>query len=321
MLATLLLLLLAAPGAPSEGAVTIRGRTVDSETGEPLDHVPVELFQMVDLSGRAFPEPWVPDTIGDGGFTVARVESGSDGSFAFQSRPGRFEVRAKAGGAHAAVQVAAFPGEPVPEAILAVPGGPDLSGVVVDGEGRPLAGVWVYFPSVQDEAGGNSLRGRVASGGVQTGDDGSFRLRWGPTGVVRLQAGRRDLGYSDPLPIELDDRTRLPRLRLLVPDEREQLAASAGDDGRIGIYLDFTPEGPVLSQIVPGSAAERAGLREGDLVLAVGGIETKHRSAREFIQRVRGPAGSALTLGVERGERTLDVRVVRAPRAEVEEPR
>ncbi|PIR16120.1 MAG: hypothetical protein COV48_10640, partial [Elusimicrobia bacterium CG11_big_fil_rev_8_21_14_0_20_64_6] len=68
--------------------------------------------------------------------------------------------------------------------------------------------------------------------------------------------------------------------------------------GMVGAILkaennDFFVEGTVA-----GSPAEAAGLKNGDRILAVDGIEMAGRSLSEVVMRIRGPVGMAVTLKV-----------------------
>ncbi|HQW38931.1 MAG TPA: RIP metalloprotease RseP, partial [Usitatibacteraceae bacterium] len=79
----------------------------------------------------------------------------------------------------------------------------------------------------------------------------------------------------------------------------------------------FTPAAPaVLGRIVPGGAGDRAGLREGDRVLAIGGEPVA--TWGQFTARVRASAGRVLALEVERGGARVAVQAVPEPSGEGE---
>ncbi len=76
------------------------------------------------------------------------------------------------------------------------------------------------------------------------------------------------------------------------------------------------PIGPtctvVIVRTIPGSPAERAGLRAGDLILAVDGAGVTGRTLDDVVTMVRGPRGTPVTLRIGRGAAAaFEVRVVR----------
>jgi carboxyl-terminal processing protease len=82
----------------------------------------------------------------------------------------------------------------------------------------------------------------------------------------------------------------------------------------IGAYVDT--EGETVRIVAPiwGSPAEAAGLLAGDIVLAIDGVEVTGLPSWEVIDKVRGPAGSQVTLTVlhPEAEDPVDVVVTRA---------
>jgi S1-C subfamily serine protease len=98
--------------------------------------------------------------------------------------------------------------------------------------------------------------------------------------------------------------------------------------GRIGVTIqDLTPDlaeamkttrtaGAVIARVEPGSAADHAGLKGGDLVVGVNGVMVRSGTQlRNAIGLTR--IGDEVKLTVERGgaERTLAMRVELAPQA------
>lgn len=65
----------------------------------------------------------------------------------------------------------------------------------------------------------------------------------------------------------------------------------------------------IIANVQPGSPAERAGLRRGDVVRSVGG--TKVDSLADFYSNLwaAGPSGTTITLGIDRGGERVDVTV------------
>ncbi len=98
---------------------------------------------------------------------------------------------------------------------------------------------------------------------------------------------------------------------LVPPILGDMLATGHAGQARpwLGITSRESPEGVVLGGVSDGGPADRAGLRPGDRVVAVGdaavgNLETFYRSVWEL-----GDPGVAVPLKVERGERMLDVTV------------
>jgi carboxyl-terminal processing protease len=100
----------------------------------------------------------------------------------------------------------------------------------------------------------------------------------------------------------------------LVPAEghglQEQLS---GEYQGIGVWVDF-PEGrATIVAPIPGSPAEAAGLRAGDVIEAVDGNPISGVAEDAVLGMVRGPEGSTVTLTIRRqgSEGALTVPVVR----------
>jgi carboxyl-terminal processing protease len=61
----------------------------------------------------------------------------------------------------------------------------------------------------------------------------------------------------------------------------------------------------------PGSPAERAGIRPGDRILAVDGQSLEGTDKRRIYELVRGPGGTEVKLRLQRGDKTVEIAVVR----------
>lgn len=91
-------------------------------------------------------------------------------------------------------------------------------------------------------------------------------------------------------------------------------AALSGSYAGIGAEMDTTGSEPVVVGVFRGSPAAEAGLRRGDVIVAVDGTSTAGQSLERVISRVRGAAGSAVTLSIRRlgAADPLTLRIVRA---------
>jgi S1-C subfamily serine protease len=76
--------------------------------------------------------------------------------------------------------------------------------------------------------------------------------------------------------------------------------------GGIGALLRADPTNgiPLVQQVIPGSPAEAAGLRSGDLILNVDGVPTSGRTLAQNVESLRGFAESSVTLTIQRAGST-----------------
>lgn len=56
----------------------------------------------------------------------------------------------------------------------------------------------------------------------------------------------------------------------------------------------------VINQVIAGSPAEAAGLRQGDVVLKVNGLTTSGQKLAQVVARIRGLASSSVTMTIQR---------------------
>lgn len=114
--------------------------------------------------------------------------------------------------------------------------------------------------------------------------------------LLRAPAGPISLHFADA-----------PPARLQIP---------MNDTARVALITALQPlYAPVLGQIVPGSVADRAGLRPGDRVRAAGGQSIG--SWDEFVRVVRAHPGRPLALRMEKDGKLRDVTLT--PTAERED--
>ena len=78
--------------------------------------------------------------------------------------------------------------------------------------------------------------------------------------------------------------------------------ANGSFDG-IGIEVYITQEGEVIiSHVMPGEPAEAAGFRSGDVIIGVDGEDTRGFSLTDVANRIKGKAGTEVTIKVFRKE-------------------
>lgn len=103
--------------------------------------------------------------------------------------------------------------------------------------------------------------------------------------------------------------------RFLSAEEARQWEESLrGSFEGIGAYIDVRNGRTIIVAPIEGSPAEQAGLRAGDVILAVNGEPTAGWSVDELRAKVRGPSGTSVTLRVlHPGESVpVEVTVMRA---------
>lgn len=98
------------------------------------------------------------------------------------------------------------------------------------------------------------------------------------------------------------------------PDEFKQANEQlSGEYEGIGAYVDTTTEYLTVISPISGSPAEAAGLRSGDMIIAIDGADMTGIDAELVRQKVLGPAGSIVTLTIRRGDDApFDVKITRA---------
>jgi carboxyl-terminal processing protease len=93
-------------------------------------------------------------------------------------------------------------------------------------------------------------------------------------------------------------------------------AASTTNYGGIGAFVDFEAEETphvVILDVIPGSPAEKAGLRAHDSVYAVDGSPVLLEEGSDVVLRIRGEAGTKVTLTVQTpGKDQREVEITRA---------
>ncbi len=103
----------------------------------------------------------------------------------------------------------------------------------------------------------------------------------------------------------------------------QQLAAEhdalSGSYVGIGAVIDTSETRPVIVSVFAGSPAAGAGLGHGDLIISINGTDTSAMSLPTVSARIRGPAGSTVTLVIQSAGSSAR-RTVRVQRAQVDIP-
>ncbi len=85
----------------------------------------------------------------------------------------------------------------------------------------------------------------------------------------------------------------------------------------LGVELKSAPDGLLVVHVIPGSPAERAGIRKSDHLIGVGGRSIGGMSVDEAAHLLQGPEGSLVTLAVVRGPGAARAVSVRREHVEV----
>jgi hypothetical protein len=166
--------------------------------------------------------------------------------------------------------------------------GGSVAGHVYDDRGRPLAGVDLRFDLVSSVV--------ESKANAKSDDAGQYRLDGAPAGLFTLRAQKEGFRLRLLPGLRVDSKTTL----------KQDLTLNGVDGGAgleltgIGASIQQTSTGIVMGSVFSGDPAERAGLREGDVVLSVDGESTDGLSAADVIQRLRGEAGTSVGLTAQR---------------------
>lgn len=80
----------------------------------------------------------------------------------------------------------------------------------------------------------------------------------------------------------------------------------------VGIFIDIRDRYLIVVQPIEGTPAHRAGLRSGDRILYINKVPTEGMALQEAVARIRGPAGTKVTLRVGRDGQINDLEITRA---------
>jgi len=112
-----------------------------------------------------------------------------------------------------------------------------------------------------------------------------------------------------------------PNSRYMTPEDREESRAEINDQGFGGIGVELTLDGEKIkiSSVLEGQPAERAGLKDGDIItdVEVNGkpeqiLVKTHLALLRATRTIRGPVGTKVRLGILRDGKRTEFLVERA---------
>lgn len=114
------------------------------------------------------------------------------------------------------------------------------------------------------------------------------------------------LGYAEMVRAAVDGvLRRLDPHSRFVPAEavRREAAIARGDLASVGLVLEDVDGAVTVLTVTPGSPALRRGIAPGDRLVEIGDTAVVGRDAKQLERVLAGPAGSRVTLTLERGHR------------------
>ncbi|HEU0031506.1 MAG TPA: carboxypeptidase regulatory-like domain-containing protein [Kofleriaceae bacterium] len=224
---------------------------------------------------------------------VARSVIDARGRFEVRVAPGDYELVAAASGSAPSAPARATGGDT--SVRLVVTTGATLRGTVVAAEGGTPLGL----ARVMREAGRGGASAQPANAGTVTREDGTFELTGIPPGPLSITIGAG--GYHPKIEAGLtatDGATLGPltiALTKLAPGEQPTLELVG-----IGVKLAAHDDALRVEMVIAGSGAEAAGIVAGDEIVAVDGIEAVKLGVEGAVAKIRGVAGTTVSVTLRR---------------------
>src|SRR5574344_1448569 len=109
--------------------------------------------------------------------------------------------------------------------------------------------------------------------------------------------------------------TEDPYTRYMTEEEYQKMLTSSKETyGGLGIHIsyDLNTQGIIIIGIMPNTPAVDADLKIGDIILKVGDAEVNSKTYVECVDKLKGDAGTEVTLVIKRDDETLIKTVKRA---------
>jgi carboxyl-terminal processing protease len=110
----------------------------------------------------------------------------------------------------------------------------------------------------------------------------------------------------------LNGESKDPWNKLITPTERKELEIDMkGEIAGVGISMKFDAEAgtAIVIGLVPGSVAEKDGVKVGDQIVSVNGKTYKGKQFRDIVYDIRGSVGEKVKMKLLRGDSLIKVQV------------
>jgi carboxyl-terminal processing protease len=94
---------------------------------------------------------------------------------------------------------------------------------------------------------------------------------------------------------------------------QRQLNSYSGQYIGIGVEVTSSTDYPVVDSVFPDSPAAKAGMKPGDRIVKIDGVDVHGKNPDQTSTLIRGQAGTSVTLTIDRGATELVLKVLREP--------
>jgi len=180
--------------------------------------------------------------------------------------------------------------------------GATLSGKVVDAETRkPVAGAVVALDAMTSTNANMILP-------AYTDDKGAYALEGVPAGPFSIRVAHERYRTKIVPGITVRSATVTQDVEL---QPRGDGGAASTELAGVGAILVPGPQGVSVSLVLDGGPAAAAGLRVGDVIARIDGLDAAGLTMTDCVQRLRGPEGSRVLVTVRRDHQAVDVTITR----------
>lgn len=226
------------------------------------------------------------------------------GQFLVRVPKGEYELVASASGWAPSAPTPATAGDT--DTRLALSAGATLRGTVVASDTQAPIG----YARIMREGRSGGASAQPSNSGTVSRSDGTFELTGIPPGPLSISIAAG--GYNPKIEAGMtatDGATLGPfTITLAKLAEGEQPRTEL-----VGIGIQFSAADDALrvERIIPGGGAEAAGIVTGDLVVALDGLPVAPIGVDGAVAKIRGVAGTTITVTLRRGDQTVQLIVER----------